>query len=666
MAKKKPDSETEDLHADAMDAFERIAEVEADNRETFKGDIEFARAGEQWPEAIRKEREKDGRPCLTINKMNAFIRQVVNDARQNKPSIKCKPVDDRADVETAKVLEGLFRNIEHISNADVAYDTASENAVAGGFGYIRVAIDYAADDAFEQDILIERVANPLSVYGDPDSTAADSSDWEQCFVVDRYTKAQFERRWGDKAQVDWDDEAWSNSGSNWRDGETSTVAEYWHCTYEKVRNVLVQDVRDGSKHVYEASKLQESPDLADLLGTGLMTVLGEREMRAKRFEQVIMTGVEILERNKWPGRYIPLIPVYGDEYWIEGRRFLRSLIHQARDAQMMYNFWRTNSTELVALAPRVPFIGPRGAFDNDVEKWSSANTRSHAYLEYDGNVPPQRQPLDFGVAAGSLQEALNASDDMKAITGLYDASLGARSNETSGRAIMARQREGDIATFHFQDNLSRAIRHTAKVVLDLVPHVYNKARIIRVLGEDGSEKTVPVNQEAPKIDDETGEPETDDMGNVIMQMHDLTVGKYDVVVSAGPSFTTRREEAAMQMTELVRAFPQAAPFIADIMAKNFDWPGADEIAERFKAMNPAQQQQGLPPQVMEGLQKMQQRLAELEQENQQLKQKHGIEQFKAQTGQYEAETKRIQTEAQIGMDVINVLTPQPVMPQGTN
>lgn len=591
MAKKS--SEDEDFLADAKDLFERIAEVENDNREAFKDDIAFARHGEQWPEAIRRERELDGRPCLTINRMNAFIRQVVNDARQNKPSVKAKPVDDTADPETAKVLDGLFRNIEHISRADIAYDTAVENAVSGGFGYIRVNIDYADEDAFDLDILIDRVANPLSVYGDPDSTSADGSDWEKCFIVDKYSKAQFERRWGDKSQVDWDDDAWVNSGSNWRDGESCMVAEYWSCTYEDRTRLLALDTRDGSKHVYDKKDFDRSEDLQVLAQMGVLRILGERTGKAKRFQQAIMTGAEVLEKKEWLGRYIPIIPVYGDEYWIDGKRYLRSLIGPAKDAQRMYNFWRTNSTELVALAPRVPFIGRVGTFDSDSEKWATVNTKSHAYLEFDTEMP-QRQPLDMGVAAGSLQEALNASDDMKSIMGLYDASLGARSNETSGRAIMARQREGDVSTFHFTDNLVRAIRQTARVVLDLVPHVYNKERIIRVIGEDGKEDTVPLKTPVPKMGKD-GQPEKDDLGNVIMQVHDLTVGKYDIQVTAGPSFTTRREEAAMQMTEMVRAFPIAAPYVADIMAKNFDWPGADEIAERLEALNPIKAQQNAGP-----------------------------------------------------------------------
>jgi len=287
----------------------------------------------------------------------------------------------------------------------------------------------------------------------------------------------------------------------------------------------------------------------------------------------------------------------------------------------MLNFWRTSGTELVALAPRVPFIGKKGQFDHDQERWQTANVKSHSYLEYTGDVPPQRQPLDSGVAAGSMQEALNASDDIKSITGIYDASLGARSNETSGKAIMARQREGDVSTFHFIDNLARAIRHTGRVVIDLIPHVYNAPRIVRVIGEDGSQKPVPINQPTPKVDKQSGEPEVDEMGQTIMAIHDLSVGKYDLTVSTGPSYTTQRQETAEQMMMLIQAYPAAAPLIGDILVKSLDWKGAEEIAERLKKMLPPQVTgaPAIPPEVQKLIEEGKARLEQLEQENIQLK-----------------------------------------------
>lgn len=631
-AEDKKSTDKADLLAEGRTAFERCQDAESDNRQTALDDIRFSRLGEQWPRDIEKQRRNEQRPCLTINKMPAFIRQVVNDSRQNKPSIKVHPVDSNADPKTAEVINGLIRNIEYTSNADVAYDTAIEASVSGGFGYWRVGMDYAYEDTFEMDLSIERVANQFSVYGDPDSMSADSADWNVAFVVEPMRKAEFKAKYGSKKNADGDavdcdfeSDAWANAGV-WIEDETVMVAEWW-----KREPIEKEIVKLSNGYTYAADDIENDAELQALLAAGTLTIVGKRTTRSHKVTQIIMSGADILEKNDWPGCYIPIIPVYGDEIVVEGKRYFQSLIHSAKDAQRMFNYWRTTSTELVALAPRVPWIGRKGTFDGDIDRWATANTTSHSFLEFDTEAPI-RQPLDVGPAAGALQEALNASDDMKAIIGIYDASLGARSNETSGRAIMARQREGDVATFHFIDNLARAIRHTGRILIDLIPKVYSAERVIRVLGEDGSPKSVKINSGQPQpVMGSDGKPQEDEQGQVLMAMHDLTVGKYDLTVTTGPSFTTRREEAAMQMTEFVRAFPAAAPVIGDLLAQNLDWPGADEIAERLKSINPALQNKGLPPEVQQMIQQGQQAIQELTQKVQALEADKSVDQFNAET-----------------------------------
>lgn len=615
--------DTDDMLAAGKKAFTLCEDRASDNRQAYKDDTLFVRAREQWPEAIRKQREAEGRPCLTIDKLGPVIRQVVNDSRQNKPSIKVHPVDSESDPETATIINGLIRNIEYTSNADVAYDTAVECAVGGGFGYIRIGLDYAYDDTFDLDIKIERVANPLSVFPDPHSTAADSSDWNDAFIVNRLSREAFGEQYPKATATDWDSDAWNDTG-DWLDSDGVMVAEWWH--RETVDKTIIKTT-DG--RVFDEKDLAEDEDLALAVEAGLIVIatdkMGQpvrRVVKAYRVIQRIMTGAEILSEREWPGQYIPIIPVYGDEFWIDGKRYLRSLINGAKDAQQMQNFWRTAGTELVALAPRVPYIGEEGAFDVDQDRWQTANTKSHPYLEYSaGSQPPQRQPLDSGVAAGSMQEALNASDDIKAITGIYDASLGARSNETSGRAIIARQRQGDNSTFNFIDNLSRAIRHTGRVIIDLIPHVYDAPRIVRVIGEDGSQQPQAVNQQAPVIDKETGKPKVDEMGQAIMAIHDLTVGKYDMTVSSGPSYQTLRQETAERMNAFLDAYPAAAPVIGDLVVRAQDWQGADEIAERLKKMLPPQVQgeQQIPPEVQQIIEQGKAVIAKLTEENDQLK-----------------------------------------------
>ncbi|MEK1933746.1 MAG: portal protein [Pararhizobium sp.] len=634
-------AESDDILEEAKDAFQRVASFEEHNRIVAKDDIRFSRLDDQWPDKVKQQRQLESRPCLTINKLQAFTRQVVNDSRQNKPSIKVHPVDSQADVATADIINGLIRNIEYTSNADVAYDTAVEQSVSGGFGYWRVTLDYAYDDTFDQDLMIKRVSNQFSVYGDPDSTAADSSDWNSAFIVDRIGKKQFDRKYkgtknadGKPVAVDFDSDAWNNT-ENWIDDEFVMIGEWWK--REQVEKTITL-VSDGQNQQVMDEEMLAMREIQALISAGILQFMQERKALSHKVTQYVMTGADILEKTDWKGCYIPIIPVYGDEIILEGKRYLRSLIHSAKDAQMMYNFWRTNATELVALAPRVPFIGPKGAFDSDIDNWATVNSKSHAFLEYDGAQPPQRQPLDVGPAAGALQEALNASDDMKAIIGMYDASLGARSNETSGRAIMARQREGDVATFHFIDNLARSIRHTGRILIDLIPKVYTTERIVRVIGEDGVQRAVTINSREPKPQmAQDGKPAMDNDGNPVAGVYNLTAGKYDLTVTTGPSFTSRREEAAYQMTEFIRAYPASAPVIGDIVAKNLDWPGADEIADRLKSINPALQKQQIPPELQQMIQMGQQQIQELTQKVQALEADKSIDQFNADTERMKVE-----------------------------
>lgn len=433
----KPDGAKDSILEEAKEAFKLASDFEQENRNLSEDDLRFSRLGDQWDEDVLRQRKEQGRPALTINKMPAFIRQVVNETRLNSPAIKARPVDGEADVETAKIINGLIRNIEVTSDADTAYNTAADFAASMGFGYFRIDVDYAHDDTFSQDIRIERIPNPFNVFGDPYSEAFDSSDWNTGFIVKNISKKEFQRKYKGAAEVDWEETGYTQLDQAWFSGEEVMVAEYWKRT-EVPRKIL--QLTDGT--VIDEGLYAERKEAYDVLG---FEVVEQRTVPSYKVTQHLLTGAEVLDETDWPGKYIPIVPVYGEEVNIEGRRYFRSLIRDAKDPQRMFNYWRTASTELVALAPKAPFVGPEEAFaGKDARKWESANVDSHSYLAYDGETAPQRQPF-AGVPAGALQESLNASDDMKAVIGLYDASLGARSNETSGRAIWARQKEGDVS-----------------------------------------------------------------------------------------------------------------------------------------------------------------------------------------------------------------------------
>lgn len=631
------DKKLKDIHERALKLYDLSIEANADNVENWLDDMRFARMGQQWPENVKRQRELEGRPCLTLNKLPAFIRQVTNDARQNSPSIKFHPVGDGADKEVAEILDGLTRNIEYTSNADIAYDTALDHSVTGGFGYFRIVTDYASDDAFDQDLRIERIENPCSVVPDAFDFGADSANWNYCFITDLYREADFKKKWP-KAEVVQFEADTTDKLPSWFEDEMVRVAEYW--VRDEVPATLF---KLSTGEVMFEEQYNAIKDILDVQG---VSIVDQRQTRTHKVTQYIMNGVEILETNPWKGKYIPIVPVYGDEIILEGKRHFNSLIRFAKDPQRMFNYWRTAATELVALAPKAPFIGAKGQFNTDAAKWASANTQTHSYIEYDpvnGAMPPQRQPF-AGVPAGALQEAANSSDDMKSIMGIYDASLGARSNETSGRAILARQREGDISTFNYIDNLSRAIRHAGRILCDLIPKVYDTPRIIRVLHENGTNKNVKINQEHMPEPDEN---EMQEMMQTIPKLYDLTAGKYDVTCEAGPSFTTKREEAASQMLSFIQSFPQAATLIGDKLARNLDWPEADDIADRLKAMLPPQLQgqnpqvQQLQQQLQQSQQQAQQAVGQLQGELEKLKTDKSIEADKLKIDAYNAETNRL-------------------------
>jgi hypothetical protein len=640
-----------DLLEEAQERFKDSLDAESDNRANLLDDVRFVRLGEQWPEEILRQRERDKRPCLTINKLPAFVRQVVNDARQNRPAITVTGVDSQADPKTAEVLSGIIRHIERNSNADIAYDTAVEWAVTGGIGYFTIGTEYADEESFEQELCVKRVVNPCSIYGDCDSESADGSDWKYAFQIITGDREEMEKQYKSKELSSWEN---GGLGDTTDDEDDLRIARYWKV--EQERKTLVQLSNGGA-----ITDDQLTPDLIELLqANGVAPTDTSRTIMVPKVKFYVLSGNGVLEETEWAGRYIPIIPVYGEEFWVEDKRHWKSLVRDQKDAQRMFNYWRTASTEMVALQPKAPWIGPKGFAKSSANKWKTANIENHPFLEYDGDQPPQRQPMPQ-MPAGALQEALNANDDMKAIAGIYDASLGARSNETSGRAIMARQREGDVSTFHFIDNLTRSIRQAGRVLVDLIPKIYDTPRIVRIIGKDDEAEQVPVNQEYQT---------QDDTGQIILAMHDLRAGKYDVSVNAGPSYTTQRQEAADQMIELIRAFPDAAPFVGDLLAKNLDWPGADEIAKRLEAIVPQAPGQGSEQEAQMQQQAAQAEAAkasadvQLKQMDVQLKQYDvRIKELEVQAKTIDAQARRVQAEAQVLTAQRQAIQP-PAQPNG--
>lgn len=629
---------------EAIDAFDEARKDELD-------DIRFAAAtpdnGWQWPEEIRQKRMNDpngARPCLTINKLPQHIRLVTNEQRQNRPSIKVIPVDDKADPEVAKVLNGIVRHIEANSDADIAYDSASDMQVTAGEGYIRVLTDYVDDDALEQDILIASVRNPMSCYLDPDGLRHDPTG-RKCawgFITDRVRKDQFEKLYPNAKQTNWEQLGTGDSARGWIDGDYITIAEYF-CVEERKGKVVMWS--DGSM-----TKDDEMPAVAGLAKVKSRDVTRKYVMWSK------LSPLEQLESREWAGKYIPLVRVVGNEYEVEGKLVISGLVRGAKDAMRMVNYWKSLEAETLALAPKAPFVGYKGQFEGFEKKWQQANIVNYPYLEANptvdeasGNVLPLPQRMSPPMPpAGFMQASLSAADDLQATVGQYNPSLGAEAKEKSGKAIIARQQQANVGTFHYVDNLARAIRQVGRIVLDLIPKIYDTKRVARILGEDGEASHVTLDP-----DQEDAMREVKDELGQIEKIYNPTIGRYDVRVTTGPSYTTQRQEAAQMLIELSQGVtdPQIALVMRYLAIKNMDWSGAEDLAAVLKRMVPpqllAEEDQQASPELQQAMavikdlqgqvQGMAQAIASVQSGID--AQKLDIERFKAQTSRMDVESK---------------------------
>lgn len=581
----------------ALDRFHRAAEAESDIRKKALEELKF-RAGDQWPDQIKNDRTMSMRPCITINQLPKFIRQVTNDARMNRPSIKIMPTAD-ATQDTADILAGMCRQIQAASQADVAYDTACDLQATTGLGYFRVLTEYCYEDSFDQDIVIKRIKNPFTVYYDPGAQEHDYSDAKWCFIVADVPRDDFLADYDGAKAADYQLASTGDSAMDWMGEDYVRVAEYFYVIEKTKKIYLLSD-----KRVID----QEAKDQLDEAGIEY-EVLRDRETTVRQVKWAKITAFEVLEENDWAGKYIPIIPVLGEDYDIDGKRVIRGMVADAMDPQRMYNYHSTAFTEALALAPKAPFVMAEGQDEGYERFWENANTKNYSRLIYKpitigGQIapPPARNNAEPPVQAMAIA-IRQAADDLKGTTGIYDASLGARSNEQSGRAILARQKEGDVANFHYIDNLSRSIRYLGVILVDLIPKIYDAERIVRILHEDGESELVTINA---KHKDQKG----------VERLYDVTTGKYDVAVTTGPSFTTRRQEAAQSMIEVTQAYPKMMDVAGDVLVRNMDWPGSSEVAERLKKLLPPQLQDdeeggGVPPQVQAQMQQMQQMIQAL-------------------------------------------------------
>jgi hypothetical protein len=473
----------------------------------------------------------------------------------------------------------VIRGIEYESNAEAAYDTGFQGSVVGGRGYWRIVSDYENEKSFNQILKIQRIADASTVDLDPDYTDPDGGDRNWGFVSERVKKDEFEERWPGKSALSWKDD-----GKGWYGKDEITIADYYRRVCTETEALLLSD---GSTQFLEDMKAGEA------LPPGV-TIEARRPTKRYTVEWYkIAGGEQILETYEWHGTKIPVICCMGDEIIVDGKRMFFGLIRQARDAQRMYNYKKTAEVERYALAPKAPFIAPAEAISGYESFWETANKKSWSVLPYhafkkDGTPIPMPQRIAPAPMEGAFaQSAEMDKQDLKSVVGMYENSLGLHGGETSGRAILAREKQGDNSTFHFVDNLSRAIALTGRILVELIPHYYDTQRLVTIVGTDDTRSQVQINEQVPGPQD----PMTGAIQALIQ--NNVTEGEYAVTVEAGPSYATKRQETQETLMQVVQSYPPMMQFAGDLLIGAMDFPDSDKLVERFKLMLPPNVQQAM-------------------------------------------------------------------------
>ena len=612
--------------ADAIKFLQFANEADQMNRSEALEDLKFA-AGDQWPVEIQNSRVLEARPCLTVNKVDAYCRQLTNQMRQQRPRIKVHGMNTESDARMAEILQGICRHIETQSDADQAYDRAGDFAVRMGWGYWRVTTDYVRDDSFDQEIYIKAIDNPFTVYFDPNSVMPDGSDAETVLITTVISKANFKKMYPEaETEQGFTMRGTGDTNPEWVMKEDIRLAEYF---YTERKAIKIHLLSDGSSVKSDELPSQETLDAAGI------TIVETRNSYEKKIKWCKLTSMEVLEEGEWAGKYIPIVPVYGQETVVENKKKKFGIVRMAKDPQRMYNFWQTSLTESVALAPKAKWLLAEGQDEGHENEWAQANIKSMPVLRYkqtdiDGKPAPVPQRLQpEPPPAGIMAAAQSMTTDLMQVVGIFDPSQLPTGN-ISGKALQGQQQQVDMTNFHYYDNLTRSIRQTGRIILDLVPKIYDRERVMRIIGDDGKPEILTINQFGQ---DEEG---------INKILNDVTVGEYDVVMDTGPGYNSKRQEAVDSMMQLFAADPTLIQQAGDLLVRNMDFPGAETIADRLAVNNPlakVDDKSKVPPRVQMELQQAQAQVQQLTQEVQSLqtfiKQRSDIEGVKQ-----DAETKR--------------------------
>lgn len=600
----------DDLVAEAKKRFERAKTAYSENRQQAIEDLRFVFGDSdnlwQWPAEIVEQRK--GKVILTVNLTAQHCNQIINSIRQNRPTGRVIPTSGGANKKAAEVFAGLVRMIQTASNADDAHDTAAEFSIYGGEGYWRIVTEYESPTSFKQRIRIKPCLNPQLVYIDPDCQEIDESDASWGFIFEDISREQAKRE-----HPGIDLTSWTPDPGGWVSKDTVRRAEYFYCEWQ-----------DDSLYL-----LADGSTVLKSKAVGPVDVRDERPTKVKRWKWCKLVGGSDspVDEKDWPGSFLPIISVVGKKVNIDGKILIKGQTRDLKDPARMVNYAYSETVQTLAVQNKVPYLAAAESIAGYESTWKTANQSDYAYLPWNAYhketgqqlpAPAKEAPAQMATAQVALLQL--STEQMRAASGQQNANFGIKSEAVSGIGIQRLKTQGEVATFHFPDNLARALKHEIRILVDLIPKIMDVRQSIIVLGLDGKESTITLDPEHRQAYSE------EDFGTEdVQKIFNPNLGEYQYAIDTGPSYSTQRQEALDYMMTLAAKDPQVLQIAGDLVMRLSDSPMSEQLAERFaKALPPPLQDQkpGDPQQLMMQLQQMQQQMQQGMQAYQQLQQEY--------------------------------------------
>lgn len=578
-----------DIFLEAKDRFAMAVEAEAPNERRAKDAMLFREGENHWNQEVATSASQES-PELVINFTDTLVTRVNNSIADLETRGKCHPVGDGADTETADVCNGLGRHVEYRSEAQVAYDMATDASLTAGWGWFRLLTEYAAPNSFDKEIRIAPIMNIFSVKVDPSAIMPTACDMRWGFVVSTIKRTEYKRLYPRMELTPWVDIGRDDYAGDWENKEDIRLAEYFRILDKSDTLYQIQDSQ-GNLYTSFKDELPTPEQMAEVgpNGNGPFRIINERESSRAQVQLFHLNGTRVVAREKIPGQWIPLIRIQGNARNIDGMVYRRGMVQTLMDPQRMVDYGEVAKIKRLGLTPQSPWVAAEGQLDGHPE-WTDANRDPYTVLTYKPITvttaqgeqvlpPPQRQP-PAQVEAGFSEFVQGMRSNLLAIAGMpnepgQDQGQG---QVVSGRALQRRDKLSDQSHSQYYKGKKLAVAHAWRIMLDWFPHYYSEARMQRIIGGDGKPQMIKLNEQVMGAD------------GVATVKNDMTVGRFDVVMEAGPSHETMREESADTLVEIVTSPGPMGEIVAktapDLVFRSMPGLYTEEIADRLAAQTP--------------------------------------------------------------------------------